>query len=621
MADDVSNFIAARELFHRGQFAAAERASRTFLIDHPRHAGAHCDLGMALMRQKRITESINAFEAALTIAPGLLPALEALGSLYGETNRPADAVRCLDRLLAVMPVSPGAHIHHYLRGRALLRLGRKPEAAAAFEAALSLRPDYVGAWEMLGIVNGDLGRPHEALRCFERLCALRPSSAPAHDYCGMALVLMRQYEEAIERFRKAIKLDPRFLRARSNLGEPLSALGRNEEALAAYEGVLEIDPQNAMAETGRGDVLQILGRIDEAAAAYERAIALSPRKPTPYRRLLQVRTVANADDPALKVLQDMVTDAAKMTDTDGVELHLALAKAYRDLDCKDLAFKHLIEGNRLKRHTLAYDETAALADLRTTADVFTPDVMRAKAGLGDSSEQPVFVIGMPRSGTSLVEQILASHSQVFGAGELAIFGQLTAQRFGRRLENLSTGLSGENLRQLGADYAARIAAKAPDAKRIIDKMPINFRFAGLIHLALPKARIVHMMRDPMDTCFSCYCQTFLGELNFAYDLGELGRYYKAYAALMAHWRTVLPAETMLEIRYETLVENFEAEARRLIGFCGLAWEDRCLRFHETKRAVRTASAVQVRRPLYHEAIGRWKDYAQQLEPLRAALGD
>jgi hypothetical protein len=184
---------------------------------------------------------------------------------------------------------------------------------------------------------------------------------------------------------------------------------------------------------------------------------------------------------------------------------------------------------------------------------------------------------------------------------------------------MGNGLSGESLRQLGADYAAYVTAKAPGAVRIVDKTIANFFCAGLIHLALPKARIIHMVRDPMDTCFSCYSQLFMGFSKFAFDLGELGRYYKAYADVMAHWRRVLPAETMLEIRYESLVENFEAEARRLIAFCGLDWEDACLRFYETKRAVRTASAVQVRQPLYKDAVGRWKPYAEWLGPLREAL--
>ena len=619
MNDSASGYSAAKGLLRQGRPVDAEGALRAFLNGNPRHAGARSDLGMAMMLQKRIAEAVAAFEEALAISPDFPPALSALGKAYCDVGRPADALRCLDRLLAMMPFSPAAHFHHSMRGSALLRLGRKEEAAAACETAVSRRPDFAGAWEILGIVYGDLGRPAESLRCFEQLCMLLPRSAPAHNFRGMALVDLNRLEEAVACFREALRLDPKFVRSFLSLGDPLSILGRNEEALAAYEGALKIDPNNAQAELGRGDILQILGRIDEAAAAYERAILLAPRWPAAYRHLFQVRPVAGEDDPALKALEAMLAHESDLPEADGTELHLALSKAYRGLGRAGPAFEHLREGNLRKRRKIVYDEAAELAVMRAAAEVLTPAIMRAKAGLGDPSELPVFVLGMPRSGTSLIEQVLASHSRVVGVGECEEFRRLAAQRFGGRLENIGNGLSGESLRQLGADYAAYVTAKAPGAVRIVDKTIANFFCAGLIHLVLPKARIIHMVRDPMDTCFSCYSQLFMGFSKFAFDLGELGRYYKAYADVIAHWRRVLPAETMLEIRYESLVENFEAEARRLIAFCGLDWEDACLRFYQTKRAVRTASAVQVRQPLYKDAVGRWKPYAEWLGPLREAL--
>ncbi len=619
MNDDASGYSAAKDLLRQGRAVEAECALRAVLDENPRQAAARSDLGMALMLQKRIAEAVAAFEEALAISPDYPPTLSALGKAYSDAGRHADALRCLDRLLAMMPFSPAAHLHHSMRGWALVRLGRWKEAADAFETAVSQRPDFAGAWENLGIVYGQLGRPEEALRCFDRLCVLLPRYAPGHNYRGMALVQLYRYEGAVACFREALHLDPKFVPSLLNLGDPLSTLGRNEEALAAYEGVLKLDPKNAEAELGRGDILQILGRIDEAAAAYERAISLAPRWPAAYRHLLQVRAVTGEDDPTLKALKAMLADESGLPEADGTELHLALSKAYRDLGRPGPAFEHLREGNLRKRRKIGYDEAAVLAEVRATADMLTPEIMQAKAGLGDPSELPVFVLGMARSGTSLVEHVLASHSRVFGAGECAEFRRLAIERFGRQLEKAGDGLSGEVLRQLGTDYAACMAAKAPGAVRIVDKTLGNFFYVGLIHLALPKARVVHVVRDPMDTCFSCYSQLFMGTAEFAYDLGELGRYYKVYADVMAYWRRVLPPETVLEIRYEALVENFEAEVRRLIAFCGLEWEDACLRFYETRRAVRTASAVQVRRPPYKEAVGRWKPYAEWLGPLRKAL--
>jgi len=619
MNGDTFGCSAAKDLLRQGRPVEAERVLRAFLNGNPRHTDARCDLGIALMLQKKMAAAAGALEEALAISPDLPPALEALGKIYGDAGRPADALRCLDRLLAIMPPSPAAALHHNMRGWALFQLGRQTEAVAAFETAVLLRPEFGRAWESLGIVYAQLSRPADALRCFEQLCVLEPRYPHARHFRGMALAELNRLEEAVACFREALRLNPKFVPSLLSLGDPLSALDRNEEALAAYEAALKLDPNNAPAELGRGDILQILGRIEDAVAAYERAIVLAPRSPAAYRHLFQVRAVAGEHDPALKALEAMLAHECDLPEADATELHLALSKAYRGLGRSGPAFEHLREGNLRKRRKIVYDEAETLAEMRATADKLTPEIMQTMAGLGDPSELPVFVLGMPRSGTSLIEHILASHSRVIGIGECEEFRRLASQRFGGCLENIGGGLSGESLRQLGADYAAYIAAKAPGALRIVDKTLTNFFCAGLIHLALPKARIVHMVRDPMDTCFSCYSQMFMGAAKFAYDLGELGRYYKAYADVMAYWRRILPAETMLEIRYEALVENFEPEVRRLIAFCGLDWEDACLRFFETRRAVRTASAVQVRQPLYKEAMGRWKPHAEWLGPLREAM--
>lgn len=583
-------------------------------------AATRCNLGMELLQQNRAPEAARAFEDALAIASDIPQALAALGKIYVDDGRYAEALRCLDRLQALVPDSPVAYYQNTLRGRAAMGLGRTEEAVAAFQVALIQRPDYTEALRFLGIALGQLGRPEEALASFERLCVLQPGAATAHHGRGMALEEMRRYDEAVAAFREALRLDPGFEPSQLSLGEILSALNHNEEALAAYNAVLQRAPQNAQVELARGDNLQILGRLGEAETAYTRAIALAPRWPAAYRRLFQVRSVRCDDDPALMALEVLLPEIANLPEDDGTDLHLALSKAYRELGRYADAFQHLREGNQRKRRAIVYDEADTLAQMCAVSRKLTPDVFQRLSGLGESSELPVFVLGMPRSGTSLVEQILASHSQVRGIGEGEDFDRLAKQRFGPRLEK-SGLLSAEMLRQLGADYLASLSAKAPGAARIVDKTLTNVFCAGLIHLTFPKARIVHVLRDPMDTCFSMYSQFFLGTANFAYDLGELGRAYRTYQHVMDYWREVLPPDTILEIRYEALVENFEAEVRRLIAFCGLEWEESCLRFYETKRAVRTASAVQVRQPLFKEAVGRWKLYAEWLGPLQEALGD
>jgi tetratricopeptide (TPR) repeat protein len=317
-------------------------------------------------------------------------------------------------------------------------------------------------------------------------------------------------------------------------------------------------------------------------------------------------------------MEEMARDAASLSDAERLELHFALGKAYADLDRHEQALRHLQEGNALKRKQVNYDEKATLQRLRDIAAVFSAELIRRNAGLGDPSTESVFIVGMPRSGTTLVEQVLASHPKVFAAGEVLHFTQATeaVTAFPEGIPSLGA----EQLREIGARYAKSVRGLAPAAERITDKLPANFRFAGLIHLALPNARIIHIQRDPIDTCLSCFSKIFTGDQPFSYDLGELGRFYRAYDALMAHWRRVLPDGTMLEVQYEKLVADFEAQARRIVAYSGLEWNERCLEFHETVRPVRTASAVQVRQPLYRHSVGRWRAYEPWLGPLIEALG-
>ena len=318
-----------------------------------------------------------------------------------------------------------------------------------------------------------------------------------------------------------------------------------------------------------------------------------------------------------------------LSKTDRMQLDFALGKAYADLKDHDRSFRHLLAGNAAKRATIAYDEQAAFALFDRIESLFTPDLIAAKSGGGDPSPMPIFIIGMPRSGTTLVEQIIASHPVVYGAGELQNFNDVVLTVRGPDGNSLPypefvAALDAAALQQIGARYIALVRALAAkyeraDTARITDKMPSNYYFAGLIHLALPNAKIIHTIRDPVDTCISCFSKLFSAEQNHTYDLSELGRYYRRYERLMAHWRSVLPAGCILDVRYEDIVSDVEQQARRIIAYCGLPWTDRCLSFHETERPVRTASATQVRQPIYSSAVGRWRVYEQHLGPLLDAL--
>jgi hypothetical protein len=320
----------------------------------------------------------------------------------------------------------------------------------------------------------------------------------------------------------------------------------------------------------------------------------------------------------------LAANSAALSIADQTHLHFALAKAYESLAQPETAFRHLLDANRLKRQQLVYDEAGTLGIMNRLRDLIDSDFIRTHEGGGDPSALPIFIVGMTRSGTTLIEQILASHPQVFGAGELQLFDQMAGAI--RNLlpgvpafPEMMQGMSAEHFRLLAALYLDGIGRHAPGALRITDKMTVNFLFVGLIHLVLPNATIIHAVRDPIDTCVSCFSVHFTKAHEHTYDLAELGRYHRHYQALMAHWHQVLPPGRIMDVRYEELVGDPEGVARRIVDHCGLAWDPRCLDFHRNGRPVRTASATQVRKPIYKDSVARWRKYEAFLGPLLAEL--
>jgi tetratricopeptide (TPR) repeat protein len=432
-------------------------------------------------------------------------------------------------------------------------------------------------------------------------------------------------DEALARCDRAIAVNPGLAEAHIIRGDLLKALNRPEEALASYGRAVALSPDNAAAHDRRGLVLVELGRLTEARTAHENAIALAPRKAPFYYNLTAVAQMT-LDDPRARAMQELLQDIGALDWEERTTLHFALAKMFADNADYKNSFAHLLAGNALKRRRVHYDESATLTANAGLRAVFTGKLMRATRGVGEPSPIPVFVVGMPRSGSTLVEQVLCSHPQVFGAGEIPEFINAVTEVGGGELEALHFSAKNpemlrDQLRQIGASYVRRITGAAPAAARIVNKMPDNFRLVGLIHLALPNARIIHIRRDPADACLSCFSRLFVGDnAPYAYDLAELGRYYLTYSALMTHWRRVLPPNVMLDVRYEDVVADIERQARRMIAHCGLEWDARCLDFYLTQRPVRTASAVQVRQPIYTTSVGLWRSYEPFLGSALAALG-
>jgi Flp pilus assembly protein TadD len=506
------------------------------------------------------------------------------------------------------------------------RQGRYQDANRVLSEALRAQPQDPRLWNLAGASAQALDKLDAAEQCYRRSVTVAPDFAEGHYNLGLLLQRRERLPEAIAAYREALRHAPRHAQALAHLGDALGKMDQAQEAARCCEQAIAIDPGYARAHHNLGRAYAQLGRFDEAHQAMRQAIALAPpQEQARYCMSLAYAKRFIADDPDLAPMEALAPAIDTLPPQARMHLHYALGKAYGDLGRHEASFSHLLAANREKRRTTQYDEALELAQLRRVQEVFTPALMTKHKNTGCPTPLPIFILGMPRSGSTLAEQILASHPQVYGAGECEEFRAVAeALRLpdGRRaLFDGVAELAGKDFLQLGEAYLRRLSARAPQAPRIVDKTLNNFLYTGLIHLALPQARIIHCRRDAVDTCLSCFSHLFGGHLDFTYDLAELGRFWRAYDGLMAHWRRVLPPGVMLELQYEEVVEDLEGQARRLLDHCGLEWHEACLSFHQTERSVRTASLSQVRQPLYRSSVRKWQAYGELLRPLLDALGD
>lgn len=577
----------------------------------------HVNLAAASTALGRYDDALAAGYRALELQSDLPEAYVNIGLAHDAKGRHEEAVGAYRQALEIRSANPGAENN---LGVALSNLGRRDDAVDAFTRALTLKPDYPDALNNLGAALVEMDRLAEAETAARRALELRPNYADAWNTLGAALRGAEKHDDALAAFERALELQPGNTAALCNLGNTLNLLNRPQEAVPKLERVLEIDPALAEAQNGLGNAFEFLGRIPEAVALYRRAIELKPGYSGAYMQLVPLLPPAEAKAliPALEHSLERADPGTKAR----MQLCYALGRARDGARDYDGAFDAYAAGNRLKRQTLNYDVAKDEALMRRIEGTFDAAYFDARGDGGCKSEVPVLIIGMPRSGTSMVEQILASHSQVFGAGELNDLLRLVHGidgADGAVYPETFAILSDEELEALGAAYAEGLSARAPEAAKVIDKLPNNFLYMGAVRAILPRAKIIHCVRDPMDTCLSCHNLLFLFAQHYCYDLDELGRFYKSYSRLMAHFHRALPG-WILDVRYEDVIEHQERETRRMLEFLELPWENQCLSFHETQRSVQTASSGQVRQPLYKSSIARWKRYQKHLGPLRNALG-
>lgn len=497
----------------------------------------------------------------------------------------------------------------------LHQAGRLDEAERLYAQLLAAEPAHFTARHLLGVLRHQQGRSEDALALLAALVAEHPAAVEPLSNMGAVLKALGRADDALAAYERALAIIPAHAASLNGRGAILLDANRYDEALASYDAALVAQPDFAIALANRGRALQFLGSFAAARADLLRAMTLDPGNVAVCLDYAETTTMT-LDDPVLARLEALAA-RGDLAPTERIQVEFALGKAHADLKDEARGFAHLLRGNAMKRAQIAYDEAESARFFEQVKTVFTPQLVQRMQGLGDASHRPVFILGMMRSGSTLVEQILASHPQVHGAGELPAFIRIASGAVAYP-EGVAE-LNGEVLRDIAQHYDAELARLAPEAARVTDKMPSNFFWAGLIHLAFPRAAIIHTVRDPLDTCLSSFSKLFIEDHPYAYDLGELGRFYRRYEALMTHWRDVLPPGCILDVHYEDVVADIETQARRIITHCGLEWDERCLAFHGHSRPVRTASLAQVRQPLYATAVGRARAYDEYLGPLKAAL--
>jgi tetratricopeptide (TPR) repeat protein len=551
-----------------------------------------------------------------SVAPQQVAHLLALASKLLRAGRPADAIAPLREAALLEPFN--SIIQHDL-GLAFLEVGLVPDAIAALQWAVASNPRYTDAYFRLGIALEKLGDIGAAIIAYDRATQLLPSLTEAWFRAGALVYTLGHRDEAIGCFRRAAATGGKTSFGRLGKARALLIEDRNHEAEQVLRQMLAVDPSNAMAHDLLGNLLSEFGRFAEARDCFERAIEIAPLLAGSYYDLVRCRTVTSDDDGLLQRMEAALA-------TPGLEaaqrhrLHLAIGKAADDLGDYALAMQHFDSADAVRRDSSSFDSAAFSIEIDRLIARCTPELVARAPELGSRDATPVLIVGMPRSGTTLVEQIVSMHPEVGAGGELNFWNERGAEwHHGSAAGNETPFVSTDYLTKAAADYLGVLRAIAPTAARVTDKMPFNFLWAGLIHLAFPRATIIHCRRAAVDTALSIHQTHFHPTLAFPTGGPELVAYFGSYQRLIDHWRNVLPADRFLEVDYEELTRAPGPVIRRIIAACGLAWNDACLRPESNPRAVKTPSKWQTRQPIYRTSVARWRRYEPWLGPLRALI--
>ncbi len=613
----LDEFREGRNLLEAGNYKQAIRLFKLSIKGKNLVADSYYNIGKANSFLGRYKKALASYAKALELNPDSAEIHTSAGKTLSDMGKYNRAVYQLKTALWLRPDLAESYRN---LANVQMRRGAVAKAAPLFSRALVIEPEHADTQCNLGSALMRLGKVERAIRCFWRSIDLDPEHKEAHSNLGWALKSVGDLEGALFHCERAVKLYPGNPNANNNLGTVLQEIGRIDEAVISYIKAVRGNWANAEFHSNLGSAFQALGKLKEARISYRIALRKSPDK-THIRRYLADITKHKKYTNDVKLMERM---AAKPDPNVNRSKHLfyALAKTHEDLGNYEKSFSYLLKGNSLHRSTIKFDNS----NHNEFVDRIIRSFPRGSVDIGGTlGGDTIFILGMPRSGTTLIEQILASHQEVCPAGEINNFNRHISgalKSLSRESKEYPEGflsLPEKALQRLGYNYLNSLREKMGAASYITNKMPGNFHYIGLILAVLPGARIIHSTRNPVDTCLSCFQKLFTGSQDFTYDLTELGVYYCSYQRLMRHWREVFPGR-ILDVRYEDVVADQEGQSRRMLDYCGLDWDPACLSFYKTKRSVSTASAAQVRKPIYTNSVERWKRFEPQLAPLIKALG-
>ena len=555
-----------------------------------------------------------------TTPPEFMTARNAAAEAYDR----GDLSAAKKHFLEALNFDPNSSEVLHRLGLVCQRMGSLSEGTTYLVSAASLDPDDAVIQNNLGNILAAQNNLDDAVSAYKEAIRIEPDYVNATYNLANSLVKSGKLKEAIAAYRRTIELAPEDLDAYNELAMCLLDSGEHDAAGELFRAALAIDPTHADTNNNFGVYLMQIGEIESARVSFANALKYRPNYGRAYENLARSRRFVSNDSDIVERLETLTRDTSASRD-DQMLYHFALGKILDDMGRYQRAFEHYLKGNSIKRASVIFDRQGHIRWVDRVIATYTPSLLDLKRDFGNTSELPVFIIGMIRSGTTLVEQIIASHPSVAGGGELRYFPKLAAN-LPRTLSSqlafpeCAKALDSATVSRKAEEYLSLLKNFGASEIRITDKLPTNFLFLGLIYLLFPRARVIHCVRDPMDVCLSIFFQRFASGHSYAYDLEDIASYYNEYVRLMDHWKQVLPMR-ILEIQYETLVADQERVTREITNFLDIKWDPTCLQFEQTRRVVSTASNWQVRQPIYTNSVSRWRQYEPFIEPLRAALGN